>query len=132
MPLRSKGLHYRIRNRLSALLTFRAVSMRMTIHAPRVSVFLHKWCAGVEWIATLRAKEVPSMPLGSTGYYHFSLDRRLARLATRREHLVKVKVAEEALRLVCAVFGLEPCHVIGVGMCVEESNIFAALACANT
>jgi hypothetical protein len=106
MPLRSKSLDNRIRDRLATLLALRAKTMCMTINTPSISFLLHKRRARIKRITALRAEKVSSVPLGTTRHDDFALDRRLARLAARREHLVEVEMAEETLRLISAVLVL--------------------------
>jgi hypothetical protein len=105
--------------------------MRVAIDTPSISILLHKRSARVEWIAALRAEEVSSVPLSTARHNHLTFNRCLARLASRREHLVEVEMAEEALRLICAVFVLEPSHVIWSSLSSKEWDILTTLACAN-
>jgi hypothetical protein len=80
--------------------------MCVAVDTPSVSILLYKWSARVKRIATLSAEKVSRMPLGSTCHNDLTLDGCLARFTTRRKHLVKVKMAEEALRFICAIFML--------------------------
>jgi hypothetical protein len=83
MPLGSKGFDHRIRDRLSTLLALRTIPVCVAVDAPSISILLHEWSAGVEWITALRAEEMSSVPLSAARHNDFALDRRLARLATR-------------------------------------------------
>jgi hypothetical protein len=103
MPLSPKRLDNRIRNGLAALLALCTVPMSMAIDAPRIPILLHKRRSGIKWITALK---VSSMPFCTTRNNDFTLDGRLARLASRREHFVEIEMAEEALRFICTVFVL--------------------------
>jgi hypothetical protein len=96
MPLCPKRLNNRIRNRLPTPLTLRTIPMRMAIHTPRIPILLHKRRTTIKRIATLRTKEVSSMPLRSTRDDNLTFDRCLAALAPRTEELVEIEVAVEA------------------------------------
>lgn len=74
MPLRSKRLDDRVRDRLPTFLTLGAVSMRMAIHAPRVPILLHERSRGIERVTTLSAEEVSGMPLGAASYDDLALN----------------------------------------------------------
>ena len=106
--------------------------MCVTVDTPRVPILFDKRRAGVKWIATLRTEEVPGMPFRTTSYNHLPLNRRLARLATWREHLVEVEVTEETLRFICAVLAFEAGHVVRSRVTGKELDIFTALASADT
>lgn len=90
MPLRPQRLHHRLHNRLPTPPALRAVSIRMTTHAPRIPVLLHKWHLRRERVAALRAEEVTRVPLRSAGEDHLALDGRFAGFAARAEELVVV------------------------------------------
>jgi hypothetical protein len=96
MPLAPQRLHHHIRHWLPALATFCTVPIGMAIATPRIAIFLNERCTGIEWVATLRAEEVPSVPLGTTSNDDLAFDRRLARFAARAEHFVEVERAVEA------------------------------------
>jgi hypothetical protein len=83
MPLGSKGFDNRVRDRLSTLLALRAIPMCVTVDTPSISILLYKRSARVEWITTLRAEEVPSVPLSTARHNDFTFDWCFARLATR-------------------------------------------------
>jgi hypothetical protein len=106
MPLRSKRLDNCVRNRLAALLALGAKAMRMTIHTPSISLLLHERRARIKRISALRTEKVSGMPLSTTRHNNFAFDGRLARFAAWREHFVEVEMAEEALRLIGAIFVL--------------------------
>lgn len=71
------------------------------------------------------------MPLRTTRNNNFPLDRRLAALAARREQLVEVEVAEEALGLVEAVRSFEALQVVGREIVRGEGDVGAGLAGAD-
>jgi hypothetical protein len=128
MPLGPESLDHGVRNRLAALLALGTVPVSMAIHTPRIPILFHKRCARIERIATLRAEKVAGVPLRTTGDDDLAFDGRFAALAARREHLMEVEMAEEALGFVGAVLVLETRHVVGRGVCGEVGNVFAALA----
>lgn len=128
MPLGPKRLNHRIRNRLAALLALGTVPMRVAVYTPRIPILLDKGRTRIEGVTTLRAEEVAGVPLRTTSDDDLAFDRGFAALAARREHLVEVKVAEEALGFVGAVLVLETRHVVWRGVRGEVGNVFAALA----
>jgi hypothetical protein len=131
MPLRSQRLDNRIRHRLLAFLALGTIPVRMTVDTPRIPIFFDKRRAGVKWITTLRTEEVPGMPFCTARYDDFTLDGRLARLATWREHLMKVEMAEETLGFIRAIFAFETGHVVRSGVTRKELDVFTALTSAN-
>ena len=98
MPLAPQRLHHHIRHRLPAFAALRTVPVSMAIATPRIAILLDERRAGIKWIAALRTEEMAGMPFGATCNDDFALDRRLARFATRAEHLVEVECAVEAER----------------------------------
>ena len=117
MPLRPKRLDNGIGNRFSTPLTLRTVAMRMAIHAPSVSIFLHKRGCGIKRITALSAEEMTSMPFRAASDDDLAFDWRFATFATRGEELMEVEVAVEAWRFINAIIILETRHVVcgGVG-----------------
>jgi hypothetical protein len=132
MPLLAQRLNNRINHGLPTLPTLCTKPMRMTIHTPCIPFLFYKRRARVERITTLRTEKVAGVPLCSTRYNDFALDRRLARFTPGAEHLVEIQVAEEALGFVGAVLLFEGCHVGGSGVGGGEREVFAALAGAHT
>ena len=131
MPLRTKRLNNRIRDRLPTLLAFRAIPMSMTVYTPSIPILLHKRRCGIEWVTALRAEKVSGVPFSATGHNDLTFNWRFAGLATWREHLVKVEMAEEALGLIGAVLMLKACHVVRSGVRGEERDVFTTLTSAN-
>jgi hypothetical protein len=78
----------------------------VAVDAPSITILFHERSAGIEWITTLRAEEMSSVPLSTARHNDFTLDWCLAGLATRREHLVEIEMTKEALRFIGAVFVL--------------------------
>lgn len=131
MPLRAQRLDHRIHNRLPALPALGRVPIRMAPNAPRIPIFLNKRRRRIKRVAALRAEKVSDVPLRAACDNNLALDGRLAALAARREQLVEVKVAEEALGFVEAVVGFQAQHVVGRGVRGEELDVLAALAGAD-
>ena len=131
MPLRTKRLDNRIRDRLPTFLALRAIPMSVTVHTPSIPILLHKRRCGIEWVTALRAEEVSGVPFSATGHNDLTFNWRFAGLATWREHLVKVEMAEEALGLIGTIFMLKACHVVWRGVRREEGNVFTPQAGAN-
>lgn len=128
MPLGPERLDHRVCHRLATALALGAVPVGVATHAPRVALLFDKRRRRVKGVTALCAEEVACVPLGAARDNHLALDGRLARFAARGEELVEVERAEEALRRVDAVFGLQACHVVGRGMRVEEGEVDAGLA----
>jgi hypothetical protein len=89
----------------------------MTVHTPRIPIFFHKRRAAIEWIATLRAEKVTSMPLRSTRNDNLAFDRCFARLAARGEELMEIEMAVKPPRFIGAVIMFQTRHMFfrGVG-----------------
>jgi hypothetical protein len=83
MPLGSKGFDNRVRDRLSTLLALRTIPMCVAVDAPSITILFHERSAGIEWITTLRAEEMSSVPLSTARHNDLAFDGCLARLATR-------------------------------------------------
>lgn len=132
VPLCSECLDHGIRHWLAALLALRAVAVSVAVDTPSITILLYERCAGVEGVTALRTEKVSSVPLRTTRHNHLSFNRCLARLAARRKHLMEVKMAEEALRLVRTIFMFQASHVLWIGVRGEEGNVLATLACADT
>lgn len=132
MPLRAQRLNDRVRDGLATALALRAVSIGVAVDTPRISVLFHKRCARVERITALRTEEMPRVPLRTTRHHNLPLNRGLATLTPRAKALMEVQMTIKPRTLIDPILLLEHRHFLRGVPARQESDIFAALAGADT
>lgn len=99
MPLATKGLDILANHGFLTLTTLRGSSFcpfGLARHAPRVPVLLNMGHTTFKRIATLGAKEVTEVPVGTKGNHVLAHDRCFAVFAAWCEEFVPVKMTIEA------------------------------------